>query len=91
MACLSKLRGEEGKGVDEEAGSAEAAGCFLLFALPSPPLPEGAVGGGGRVGPREGSDTCQSTPLRGARAPGLAPRARAPASCLRRSYVNEGA
>lgn len=34
MACLSKLRGEEGKGVDKEAGSAEAAGCFLLFALP---------------------------------------------------------
>lgn len=34
MACLSKLWGEEGKGVDKEAGSAEAAGCFLLFALP---------------------------------------------------------
>lgn len=44
-------------------------------------------GGRGKAGPREGSDTCQSTPLRGARAAGPG----APASCLRRSYVNEGA
>lgn len=34
MACLSKLRGEEGEGADKGAGLAEAAGCFLLFALP---------------------------------------------------------
>lgn len=60
MACLSKLRGEEGKGVDKEAGSAEAAGCFLLSALPPRLSPREAVGGG-RGGPREGSDTCQST------------------------------
>lgn len=49
MACLSKLRGEEGKGVDQEAGLAEAAGCFLLFGAPSPPLPEGAGEGEGRA------------------------------------------
>lgn len=37
MALLSKLRRERGDGerrVDGEAGSAEAAGCFLLLTLP---------------------------------------------------------
>lgn len=98
MACLSKLRGEEGKGVDKEAGSAEAAGCFLLSARSLPASPRGKrwEGGGegrGKVVTRVNQQPpTNPPPLRGARAPGLAPRARAPASsCLRRSYVNEGA
>lgn len=47
MARLSKLRREEGKGVDREGGGVSGSGRLLpSLRAPSPPLPEGAVGGG---------------------------------------------
>lgn len=47
MARLSKLRREEGKGVDREGGGVSGSGRLLpSLRAPSPPLPEGVVGGG---------------------------------------------
>lgn len=90
MACLSKLRREEGDGSGWGGGVSGSGRLLPSPHAPSPPLPEGAVGGGGK-GRGKVVTRVNQPPLRGARAPGLAPRARAPASCLRRSYVNEGA
>lgn len=83
MALLSKLRRERGRGRGEWMGRRgqrkRQVASFSSRSLPSSP---GGSSGRGRKGPREGSDTCQSTPPSGGRAlrgsrRGLAPLPRA--------------
>lgn len=82
MARLSKLRREEGKGVDREGGGVSGSGRLLpSLRAPSPPLPEGAVGGGegegrGKVVTRVNQPPSGGRALRGSRR-GLAPLPRA--------------
>lgn len=80
MARSSKLRGEEGVG-SGWGGGVSGSGRLLPSSLaPSPPLPEGAVGGGGKgrgkVVTRVNQPPSGGRALRGSRR-GLAPLPRA--------------
>lgn len=80
MARSSKLQGEEGVRSGKGAGSAEAAGCFLLLSLPPRLSLRERLGGGGqgrgKVVTRVNQPPSGGRALRGSRR-GLAPLPRA--------------